>query len=61
MQYCALVTILQCHCTSDFDPPRRRCPEWDPFGRAKDVSIFLELSLDLGLVNYLQYGAVLFP
>ena len=24
MQWCALVTTLQCHCTRDLDPPRRR-------------------------------------
>ena len=41
MQYHAMMTILQCQCTRDLDPLRRKRPERGQLGRSKDISQYL--------------------
>ena len=62
MQHYATVTILQCQCTKDLDPVRRRRSERDLLEFVQGFFlIILDPSIDLGLVNSLQYDAVLLP
>ena len=58
MQYRALVTILQCQCTRNLEPLRRRN---SGAGLISVVPGMLNPSIDIGLVNYVQQGAMFLP
>ena len=57
-----MVTILQCQCTRDLDPLRRKRLERYPIWFVPGLFLMiLEPPTDLSLVKNLQHGAALLP